>query len=172
MVAEIIAGITLCNSAFKAIKEGINNCKEVSQLAGSIDQLIDGKAQVDNAAKPSSRIASKWGRMMGAKGIDNEGSLSIGSIAQEKINQKLADEELKKVRFMVNRRFGLGTWEDIMMERQERLEKAKTRQQKEREKKKEQIDKWFEYTKNGIITVLVVLGMFIMFMFYTEKWTL
>jgi quinol-cytochrome oxidoreductase complex cytochrome b subunit len=73
---------------------------------------------------------------------------------------------------MVNRRFGLGTWEDIMMERQERLDKAKTRQQKEREKKKEQIDKWFEYTKNGIITVLVVLGMFIMFMFYTEKWTL
>jgi hypothetical protein len=172
MVAEIIAGIALCNSAYKAIKEGINNCKEVGQLAGSIDQLVEGKEQVDRAAKPTNMVASRWGAMMGKKGIDNEGSLSVGSIVQEKINQKLADEELKKVRFMVNRRFGLGTWEDIMMERQERLEKAKTRQQKEREKRKEQVDKWFEYAKNGIITILVVLGMFITFMFYTGRWTL
>jgi hypothetical protein len=59
-----------------------------------------------------------------------------------------------------------------MMERQERLEKAKTRQQKEREKRKEQVDKWLEYAKNGIITILVVLGMFITFMFYTGRWTL
>ena len=172
MVAEVIAGISMVHTAYKAIKTQIDMCKDVGLIAGHIDQLVEGKEQVDKAAKPTSMVASRWGAMMGKKGIDNQGSLSVGSIVQEKINQKLADEELKKVRFMVNRRFGLGTWEDIMMERQERLEKAKTRQQKEREKRKEQVDKWFEYTKNGIITILVVLGMFITFMFYTEKWTL
>ena len=51
MVAEILAGISLCNSAYKTIKESINNCKEVGQLAGSIDQLIEGKQQLDNAIK-------------------------------------------------------------------------------------------------------------------------
>ena len=172
MVAEIIAGITLCNSAYKAIKEGINNCKEVSQLAGSIDQLVEGKEQVDKAAKPTSMVASRWGAMMGKKGIDNKGSLSVGSILQEKINQKLADEELAKVRFMVNRRFGLGTWEDIMMERDERIEKAKTRKQKERERQKEKMEHWLDIAKNSMIMVLVLLGMFIVFMFYTDKWVL
>ena len=46
MVAEIIAGITLCNSAYKAIKECIGNAKDVSQIAGHLDQLIDGKKQI------------------------------------------------------------------------------------------------------------------------------
>ena len=59
MVAEILAGISLCNSAYKTIKESIANCKEVGQLAGSIDQLIEGKQQLDNAVKPTNRVTRK-----------------------------------------------------------------------------------------------------------------
>ena len=55
MVAEIIAGITLVNGAYKAIKECINNVNDVSQIAGHLDQLIDGKKKVDQAAKPTNR---------------------------------------------------------------------------------------------------------------------
>ena len=47
MVAEIIAGITLVNGAYKAIKECINNVNDVSQIAGHLDQLIDGKKIVN-----------------------------------------------------------------------------------------------------------------------------
>ena len=73
---------------------------------------------------------------------------------------------------MVNRRFGLGTWEDIMMERDERIEKAKTRNQKERERQKEKMEHWLDIAKNSMIMILVLLGMFIGFMFYTDKWVL
>ena len=172
MVAEVIAGIGMVHTAYKAIKTQIDMCKDVGLIAGHIDQLVEGKEQVDKAAKPTSMVASRWGAMMGKKGIDNQGSLSVGSIVQEKINQKLADEELSKVRFMVNRRFGLGTWEDIMMERDERIEKAKTRKQKERERQKEKMEHWLDIAKNSMIMVLVLLGMFIVFMFYTDKWVL
>ena len=61
MVAEIIAGITLCNSAYKAIKDCIGNAKDVGQIAGHLDNLIEGKKQIDEAVKPTSIIASKWG---------------------------------------------------------------------------------------------------------------
>lgn len=172
MVAEILAGISLCNSAYKTIKESIANCKEVGQLAGSIDQLIEGKQQLDNAVKPTNRVASKWSRMMGAKGIDNEGSLSIGSIAQEKINQKLAAEELDKVRSMINRRFGFGTWEEIIMERDERLEKAKTQAQKNKDARNKKLDNYFEIAKNALIIFGVIIGMGVVWMFYTKQWTI
>ena len=170
MVAEIIAGIALCNGAYKAIKESINNCKEVGQLAGSIDQLIDGKQAVDEATKPSSIVASKWARMMGARGIDNEDALSLGSIAQAKINQKIAEEEVKKVRFMINRRFGLGTWEDIVMEHDERVKKNRTAAQKQKAKNQEKIEQIFEIVKNTGILVAVLIGMGITWMFYTKQW--
>lgn len=172
MVAEIIAGITLCNSAYKAIKECIGNVKDVSQIAGHLDNLIDGKRQIDEAVKPTNRIASKWGRMMGAKGIDSEGSMSLGSIAQEKINQKLAEEELEQVKTMIRKRFGYGIWDEIMMEREERLEKHKTAKQKAKEENQKKMDKYYEIAKNVLITTLVIIGMVITFMFYTKQWTL
>ncbi len=172
MVAEIIAGITLCNSAYKAIKECIGNAKDVSQIAGHLDNLIDGKRQIDEAVKPTNRIASKWGRMMGAKGIDSEGSMSLGSIAQEKINQKLAEEELEQVKTMIRKRFGYGIWDEIMMEREERLEKHKTAKQKAKEENQKKMDKYYEIAKNVLITTLVIIGMVITFMFYTKQWTL
>ena len=172
MVAEIIAGITLCNSAYKAIKECIGNAKDVSQLAGHLDNLIEGKKQIDEAVKPTNRIASKWGRMMGAKGIDSEGSMSLGSIAQEKINQKLAEEELEQVKSMIRRRFGYGIWDEIIMERDDRIEKAKTANQRAKEARNKKIDGYFEMAKNSLIIVGVIIGMIIIWMFYTKQWTL
>ena len=147
-------------------------CKDVGLIAGHIDQLVEGKEQIDAAAKPTSVMASKWSRMMGAKGVDNEGSLSIGSIAQEKINQKLAEEELRKVRSMVNRRFGPDTWDEILMERDERMKKTKTAAQKQKARMAESIDKWFERAKNALILVGTLIGMFVIWMFYTQQWTL
>ena len=94
----------------------------------------------------------------------------LKAIAQEKINQKLAEEELRKVRFMVNRRFGLGTWEDIIMERDERIKKSRTAAQKQRLKNKEKIEKWFEITKNTGILIAVLIGMGIVWMLYTKQW--
>ena len=172
MVAEIIAGITLVNGAYKAIKECINNVNDVSQLANHLDQLIDGKKKVDQAAKPTNRIAGKWASMMGSKGIDNEGSLSIGSIAQEKINQRLAQEELDQVRRMINRRFGMGTWDEIMMERGDRIEKSKTEAQKAKEKSDAKWDKIADVTLQVMGSILGIIGIGVFFMFWSGKWEL
>ena len=172
MVAEIIAGITLVNGAYKAIKECINNVNDVSQLANHLDQLIDGKKKVDQAAKPTNRIAGKWASMMGSKGIDNEGSLSIGSIAQQKINQILSQDELDQVRRMINRRFGMGTWDEIMMERDDRIEKSKTEAQKAKEKSDAKWDKIADVTLQVMGSILGIIGIGVFFMFWSGKWEL
>jgi hypothetical protein len=172
MVAEIIAGITLCNSAYKAIKECIGNAKDVSQIAGHLDQLIDGKKQIDEAVKPTNRMAGKWGKMMGAKGIDSEGSMSLGSIAQEKINQKLAEEELDQVKKMIRQRFGYGIWDEIMIEREDRLEKHKTATQKAKEENAKKWDNIANITLQVLGAIAGIVGLGIFFMFWSGKWEL
>ena len=167
MVAEIIAGITLCNSAYKAIKESINNCKEVSQIAGHIDNLIDGKSEIDEGldSVPTSAVGQKWQSFLGKK-IGNANPLSVGAIAQEKINQKLAAEELEQVRKMVNKRFGYGTWEEILMERDHRVEKAKTAAQKERNRKQKAWDKAYNIMMQIFWVALAVGGLAAFFWFW------
>ena len=108
--------------------------------------------------------------MMGSKGIDNVGSLSLGSIAQEKINQKLAEEELRKVRSMVNRRFGWEHGKTSLWNVMNELKKARTAAQKQREQNQEKIEYWFEITKNTGILIAVIVGMGIVWMFYTNQW--
>ena len=42
MVAEVLAGIALVSSAVKGIKSTIDTAKDIKDIAGSIDQLLDG----------------------------------------------------------------------------------------------------------------------------------
>ena len=167
---DVLTGFLLVHSAYKAIKTQIDMCKDVGSIAGHIDNMIDGKKDVDAAVKPTSIVSSKWSAMFASKGLENDDANSLGSIAQQKINQKLAEEELRKVRFMVNRRFGLGTWEDIIMERDERIKKSRTAAQKQRLKNQEKIEKWFEIIKNTGILIAVIIGMGIVWMLYTNRW--
>ena len=71
---------------------------------------------------------------------------------------------------MIRKRFGYGIWDEIMMEREERLKKHKTATQKTKEKNRKKMDKYYEIAKNVLITTLVIIGMGITFMFYTKQW--
>jgi hypothetical protein len=64
----------------------------------------------------------------------------------------------------------LGTWEDIIMERDERIKKSRTAAQKQRLQNQEKIEYWFEITKNTGILIAVIIGMGIVWMFYTNQW--
>ena len=46
------------------------------------------------------------------------------------IEEKLAEEQVVKVRRMIDRRFGLGTWDEIIEERKRRIEEHKEKQNK------------------------------------------
>ena len=73
---------------------------------------------------------------------------------------------------MINRRFGYGTWEEIIMERDERLEKAKTQAQKNKDARNKKLDNYFEIAKNTLIIFGVIIGMGVVWMLYTKQWTI
>jgi hypothetical protein len=159
MVAEILTGIALVSSAVKGIKSAIGTAKDVSEIANDIDNLFKGKEEVKQQAHP---LASKWDKFLGKTLGDSADRLSIGAIAKETIEEKLAEEQILKVRRMINLRFGGGTWDEILIEREVRLEehKKKVEKEKRREKKKwDKVYKILEYT--GGVMLVVVSGVLV-----------
>ena len=112
VLGDVVAGIQLVKQSVAFIKDNINTCKDISEIAGSIDGLFEGKKQVDK-------------RRNKKDGVSLADQFGVKSVAKEIIDSKLAAEELYNVSVLINLRFGSGTWETILVERNKRIEEAK-----------------------------------------------
>ena len=112
MIAETLAGIALVKSAVDGIKSAIGTAKDISEIAGHIDNLFEGEKQVQQ------RRAKKSGT-----GLTDQ--FGIQNVAQEMIDAKLAQEKIAEMRQLVDLRFGPGTWKSIVDERAKRIQEAK-----------------------------------------------
>ena len=114
MIAETLAGIALVKSAVDGIKGAIGTAKDISEIAGHIDNLFEGEKQVQQkrAKKSGTGLTDQFG---------------IQSVAQEMIDAKVAQEKMQEIAMMVNLRFGPDTWKSIVDERARRIQEAKER---------------------------------------------
>ena len=104
MFAEILAGIALVESAVDGIKGAISTAKDISEIAVDIDKLFTGEQQIQkNKQKRSSN------------------PFTVGSVARETIEAKLAAEHRQQIATLIDLRFGHGTWQLIINERANRL---------------------------------------------------
>ena len=112
MIAETLAGIALVKSAVDGIKGAIGTAKDISEIAGHIDNLFEGEKQVQQkrAKKSGTGLTDQFG---------------IQNVAQEMIDAKLAQEKMQEIAMMVNLRFGPDTWRSIVDERAKRIQEAK-----------------------------------------------
>ena len=139
-VAEILAGIALVKSSVDFIKSNIDTCKDIGEIGGAIDKLLQGKQEVDKKVN---------NRQMGVKE-----QFDTAHIAQEAIDAKLAAEKLQEIATLVNLRFGPGTWAGILEERARRIKEAKEAQKQARIKaQKEKEELWAD-----IKLVLMIFG--------------
>ena len=160
VVAETLAGLALINSTVKGIKGVITTAKDMSEIARQIDSLFKGKEEVKKQSHP---LSSKWDSFLNKTIGSTADRLSLGAIAKETIEEKLAEEQIRKVRRMVNQRFGLGTWEDILLERQHRIEEHNKELKAERIKKNKITKQWYKALEIIGSLILVVGGCFITF---------
>ena len=135
---EIVAGIALVKSSVDFIKSNIDTCKDISEIAGHIDNLLDAEKEVQ-------------------KKRFNKNRLSISSVATEVLDAKLAAEELYNVSVLVDQRFGHGTWAGILAERKKRIDELKEAEKERMRIKKQQQEELIEMLPIGFI-VLVALG--------------
>ena len=136
------------------IKENINTCKDISEIAGSIDDLLDGKQQLDKkrSKKDGMSLADQFG---------------VKTVANEVIDAKLAAEELYNVSVLVDQRFGHGTWASIIAERKKRIDEAKKAEKeriKVRKQQQEELLEILSFLFLGVVGIIALFGIVYIFM--------
>ena len=144
VLGDVVAGIQLVKQSVAFIKENINTCKDISEIAGSIDDLFEGKKQVDKrrSKKDGMSLAEQFG---------------VNSVANEIIDAKLAAEELYNISVLIDQRFGHGTWQTILTERNKRIEAAKQARKEQLRVKRQQQAELMELAKYFFIGLCIIV---------------
>jgi len=112
-----MAGIALVKSAVEGIKSAIGTANDIGEIASYIDNLFEGEKQIQQKrSKKQNNI------------------LSIGSVAREAIDAKLAQEQMYEISQLIDLRFGHGTWQGIVNERAKRLQEIRELEEEARKK--------------------------------------
>ena len=135
MFAETLAGIALVKSAVDGIKSAIGTARDISEIADDIDKLFTGEQQIQKKKQKRSNDP-----------------FSVGSVAREAIDAKLATEHRQEIATLVDLRFGHGTWQSIINERAKRLQEHKEQERLERLRKDKQ-------TEDIMVAAAIVLGL-------------
>lgn len=140
-----LAGIALVQKSVEFIKSNIETANDISQIAGAIDGLFAGEKQVQQ-------------ERFGNKSIIGQSKDAANSV----IDAKLAQEQLREIATLINMRFGHGTWQQIIAERNKRIREEKERiaEQKRiaRQKKKERDEIILIIGSISTVAVLFVLA--------------
>ena len=137
MFAETLAGIALVKSAVDGIKSAISTARDVGEIADELDKLFTGEQQIQKKKQKRS-----------------SDPLSVGSLARETIDAKIAAEHRQEIATLIELRFGHGTWQGIINERAKRLrehQEAERLQRLAKEKQQEEL----------MIGAAVILGLLI-----------
>jgi Fe2+ transport system protein B len=152
MIAETLAGIALVKSAVDGIKGAIGTAKDISEIAGHIDNLFEGEKQVQQkrAKKSGTGLTDQFG---------------IQNVAQEMIDAKVAQEKMQEIAMMVNLRFGPDTWKSIVDERARRIQEAKERAAKARREAQLAHEEMMDNIKmTGLVGTVIAIALGLVFL--------
>ena len=137
-----MAGIALVKGAVDGIKSMIGTANDVGEIAGYIDKLFEGEKQVQQKRNSKS-------------GVDSFGS--IGGVASEIIDARLAKEKMQEVATLIDMRFGHGTWKSIVDERARRLQEEKAKAMEARRIQIQKAKEIEELFQNILLVIAIVV---------------
>ena len=122
-ISAALTGIALVQKSVDFIKQNISTANDIKDIAGALDGLFAGEKQVQKE-----RFSEK--SMLG----------QTKDAASKVIDAKLAAEAMQEMRTLINHRFGHGTFQQIIAERNTaiREEKALIAEQKRILRKRQQ----------------------------------
>lgn len=143
-----LTGIALVTKVSDTIKQGINAYNSVADMGDQLELLFKGEQEC----------------MAARNRQDKHSNFSTESVAQEVINHKLAQERLREVGTQVDMRFGHGTWQMILSERQRRIKEAREAARQAAIEKRRKHHENMEHIKAaavGVTVLLLMIGAFL-----------
>jgi len=140
MIAETLAGIALFKSAVDGIKSAINTANDISEIGSYIDKLFEGEKQVQEQRNKKASVSS----------------FDTGNVAREIIDARLAAEQMREIATMIDLRFGHGTWQSILEERNKRIREMKEAEAKLKAQKQQQLEETIEIAQIALAVVFIL----------------
>jgi len=109
-ISAALTGIALVQKSVSFIKSNIATANDIKDIAGALDGLLAGEKQIQ-----SERFSDK--SMLG----------QTKDAANKVIDAKLAKEAMDEMRTLINHRFGHGTFQQIIAERNKQIREEKER---------------------------------------------
>jgi len=141
-VTAVLSGIALFKQATSFIKDNINTVNDISGIAKQIDQMFTGQQQINKQ------------RSKDANSTANE--LGLSNVTESIIDAKLAQEQMREVKNMINLRFGPYTWDEILNERKRRIDAIKEEKKIARKKKMQKQKEMMDLAKQASIGIGVI----------------
>lgn len=138
-ISTALAGIALVKQSVEFIKTHIETVKDIGEISGAIDGLLNGEQQVQKDRFSSGSVMSQH-----------------KSAANSVIDAKLAAEQMAEIRNLVNLRFGSSTWQEILNERARRLQEEKEAEAERRRLAKIKAEEVQQAMLIGVIAVSIV----------------
>tara|TARA_Y100001938_G_scaffold130793_1_gene187144 strand:- start:383 stop:850 length:468 start_codon:yes stop_codon:yes gene_type:complete len=144
-ISTALTGIALVQKSVEFIKQNISTANDIKDIAGALDGLFAGEKQVQQE-----RYGNK--SMLG----------QTKDAAHSVIDAKLAKEQMDEMRQLINARFGHGTFQQIIAERNKQIREEKERIAEAKriaaKKKKELQDMLLMFGIAGGVAVIFVLA--------------
>ena len=152
-ISTILTGIALVQKSVEFIKSNIETVNDIRDIAGAVEGLLGGEQEIQK-----NRFAEK-----SILGQTKDAASSV-------IDAKLAREAMQEMRFLVDMRFGNGTWQMIVDERTKRLAQERAQEEEERKeriRKKMLFQKRLEFfllsSTSGLLLIIAAVGAVIYF---------
>ena len=144
-ISTALTGIALVQKSVDFIKQNISTANDIKDIAGALDGLFAGEKQIQQE-----RYGNK--SMLG----------QTKDAAHMVIDAKLAKEQMDEMRQLINARFGHGTFQQIIAERNKQIREEKERIAEQKRiaarKRKEMQDIMLVFGIAGGVAVVFVLA--------------
>ena len=152
-ISTVLTGMALVKQSVDFIKGHIDTAKDIGEIFGHVDNLLNGEKQIQQT-----RFGSK--SMLG----------QTKDAAQAVIDSKLAQEALDEMHILIDNRFGFGTWQEILDLRNKQLKEEKeaiAEAKRKRLKRKAEIQHQLMLFATGIggtiLFIVVIFGLIFFF---------
>ena len=108
-ITGALAGFALFKSAVSGLKSAISTANDVRDIGGFLEQIWASEKQITDAANKEASVSS----------LDH-----FKGAANATIERKLMQEELNAVRSLIQHRFGVECWSEIIQEKARREREA------------------------------------------------
>ncbi len=136
-LAAVTGGFAAVKAAIGGVRSALESADDVSAIAGHIDTLFKthGAAKKRIREAQNKKPPTAWQKLIKFKLGEDDDETSLANITAAKLAEKQQEEDIKRLSIQINKRFGHGTWDEILEAQKEAVVKQRKRRKEEAERR-------------------------------------